>query len=414
MSADPHPPPWAELGSAYRSVKVLAGGELGVATKDHLVTIFGAARTVVHLDLEGRLHRAWLGDRSYQRGLDGRVRRVTFEGEGRDRSIAIEIVSPGLAAGVFAQIGELVAAAHAALPADVEPVVAETLALALGAFAPSAVEGEAAKFRAAYDPIPILPPDRNRALVIQLTSGCSWNRCTFCHLYRDTRFSMKTPESLADHIGRVLGVVGRALPLRRGVFLGQANALVIARDKLLPLIDVVNAELRRASAPAAFRSLSAFVDAFSSPKRVEEWAELRQRGLESVSLGLESGSDDVLATLGKPAESAGAVRLVEQLREAGIGVGVIVLAGAGGARWQERHVGATVEVIARMGLRKGDRVYLSPLQVEQGSGFQAAFQELGTLCLAEIEAQANSIRAGLRAAGVSVPVARYDIRRFVY
>ena len=75
------------------------------------------------------------------------------------------------------------------------------------------------------------------------------------------------------------------------------------------------------------------------------------------------------------------------LDAAGVGVGVIVLAGAGGERWADRHVGATVDAIARMDLRKGDRVYLSPLQVEPGSRFQAAFQDLGTLCLAEIDAQ---------------------------
>ncbi|MCC6903467.1 MAG: radical SAM protein [Polyangiaceae bacterium] len=397
-----------ELGSAYREVLSLAGGELGIARKAHLVSLFGGKTTLVHLDLEGRTHRAWLGESSYQRGLDGRVRRVRVDREHGERSLAIEVLPGTEGERVLAEARALVDAVVRALPQAADPFVVEVLRRAQTHQA--AVEAE--RFLAAYDPIPILPPDCHRALVVQLTSGCSWNRCTFCHLYRDARFAMKSPPALAEHVRRVLGLLGRALPLRRGVFLGQANALVMTRDKLLPLLDVVHREL--AGADAQLASLSAFVDAFSSPKRTEEWSELRARGVEGVSLGLESGCDDVLATLGKPAESAGATRLVEQLHEAGIAVGVIVLCGAGGKRWQARHVEATVDTVARMRLRKGDRVYLSPLHVEPGSRFAASLGELGALSQSEIEAQSVELGARLRQAGVTVPIARYDIRRFVY
>lgn len=396
-----------ELGSAYREVVTLAGGELGVARKHHLVSLFGGKSTLVHLDLEGRLHRAWLGDRSYQRGLDGRIRRVTV-GPADERTIELDVLVPAECEGVLAEVRALVDGVAAALPRGADPALAEVLSRAQGYRA--ALEAE--RFRAAYDPIPILPPDRGRALLVQLTSGCSWNRCTFCHLYRDARFAMKSPEALTEHIRRVLALVGRALPLRRGVFLGQANALVMTRDKLLPLLDVVRREL--AGASAELTSLAAFVDAFSSPKRTEEWAELRARGVESVSLGLESGSDEVLCTLGKPAESSAALALVEQLHEAGVGVGVIVLSGAGGERWQAQHVATTVDTIASMKLGKGDRVYLSPLHVEPGSRFATALGELGALSRQAIEAQSAELRTRLRQAGVTVPIARYDIRRFVY
>lgn len=397
-----------ELGSAYREVVTLAGGELGAARRDHLVSLFSGKTTLVHLDLEGRLHRAWLGERSYQRGLDGRIRRVTVRRSHGERTITLDVLSHASGESVLAEVRALAARVAAALPDGADPDLLEILRRAQD-------QGEALwaeRFRAAYDPIPILPPDRGRALLVQLTSGCSWNRCTFCHLYRDARFAMKSPEALTEHIRRVLSLVGRALPLRRGVFLGQANALVMTRDKLLPLLDVVRREL--AGANADLTSLAAFVDAFSSPKRSEEWAELRARGVESLSLGLESGSAEVLHTLGKPAEPSGALALVEQLHEASIGVGVIVLCGAGGERWQAQHMAATVGAIAGMKLGQGDRVYLSPLHVEPGSRFEAAQRELGKLSRIEIEHQAAELRAHLRHAGVTVPIARYDIRRFVY
>lgn len=404
-----------EVGSAYRELLVLDAGELGVARKDHLLSLFAGKDELVHLDLDGRLHRAWLGGSSYQRGLDGRVRRVALQGEGDARSLSIELLPPGEAARVLGRVGELVGRAASALPPGAAVSLTEPLARALEQVGPQAREREAERFAETYQPIPILPPDQTRALVIQLTSGCSWNRCTFCHLYRDATFALKTPDALREHVRRVLELVGRGLPLRRGVFLGQANALVVAQEKLLPLFDVVHAELRRAGAPGSMASFAAFIDAFSRPKSVAELAELRARGLTSVSLGLESGSDEVLGQLGKPAEAEGAIALVDSLHAAGVGVGVIVLVGAGGKRLAEGHVAATVDSLARMRLGRGDRVYLSPLVVvEPGSAFAKSLTNLGALSATEIAEQAARIRAGLRAAGVSVPIALYDIRRFVY
>ncbi|MBE7483931.1 MAG: radical SAM protein [Polyangiaceae bacterium] len=403
-----------EIGSAYRELLVLVDAELALGRKDHLLSLFAGEEDLVHLDLEGRLHRAWLGGSSFQRGLDGRVRQVSIARHGTERSLAIQLLPDADAGRVLERVGELVHRAAGALRASVDEGIAEPLRRAVEQLGAAARAAEAERYRAVYQPIPILPPDQNRALVLQLTSGCSWNRCTFCHLYRDVSFSLKTPDALRAHVRGVLGLVGRALPLRRGVFLGQANALVVAQDKLLPLLDVVQAELASAGAPASLASLSAFIDAFSKPKSVAELAELRARGLTGVSLGLESGSDEVLATLGKPAESAAAVELAASLHAAGVGLGVIVLVGAGGQRLAERHVEATVDVIARMRLGRGDRVYLSPLHLEHGSAFERSLTLQGALSSGQIREQAGELREKLRAAGVSVPIALYDIRRFVY
>lgn len=403
-----------EVGSAYRDLLVLADGELALARKDHLLSLFVGREDLVHFDLEGRLHRGWLGGSSFQRGLDGRVRQVSITRDGAERSLSIQVLPDADVDRVLERVGELVRRVATALPAGADADLAEPLRRAVAQLGAAARTAEAARYRAVYQPIPILPPDQSRALVLQLTSGCSWNRCTFCHLYRDVSFSLKTPDALRAHVRGVLGLLGRALPLRRGVFLGQANALVVAQDKLLPLLDVVRDELASAGAPASLASMSAFIDAFSRRKSVAELAELRARGLTGVSLGLESGSDEVLATLGKPAESAAAVELAGSLHAAGVGLGVIVLVGAGGKRLAARHVEETVDVIARMQLGRGDRVYLSPLHVEHGSAFEKSLTLQGAPSPGQIREQAGELRDQLRAAGVRVPIALYDIRRFVY
>ena len=402
-----------EIGPAYREVLPLGAGGLVLARKEHLLSLFAPGGDLLHLDLEGRLHRAWIDGDSYQRGLDGRVRRVAIERGDAFRALAIEILPDGVAAPLLARVAGLVHAAATALPAHAPASLAGPLARARR-WDPARYQDEGRLFATTYDPIPILPPDQNRALVLQLTSGCSWNRCTFCHLYRDATFSLKTPEALRAHIRSVLALVGRALPLRRGLFLGQANALVIAQDKLLPLLDVVREEMERVAAPRAFSTLAAFIDSFTRAKTEDELRALRERGLMSVALGLESGSAEVLAGLGKPAEAEAAIALAHVLRAAGIGLGIIVLAGAGGKKLGAEHLATTVETIAAMAPARGDRIYLSPLVVHPGSAYVARSGVLAPLTPAELAHEAEEFRTRLRTAGVTVPIALYDIRRFIY
>lgn len=401
-----------EIGRAYHTVLPL-GADLVVARRDVTLGIF-SGEDRVHLDLEGRLHRAWLGGSSYQRGLDGRVRRVHVGREpDASRWLDIDVLDATRATPVIDRTRAIVESAVRAARqvAAIPDAIAEPLARA-AAWDGARYAAELQRFAAVYRPIPILPPDQNRALVVQVTEGCSFNRCTFCHLYRDVRFRLRPPEELRHHVRSVLELCGRALPLRHGVFLGQANALVVEQAKLLEAIRVVKGEL---DAPGRW-PLGAFVDSFTRPKTAEELVELRELGLESVALGLESGSGAVLQGLGKPLEVAAAIDLVHALGDANIRRGVIVLVGAGGAGLAAEHVASTVDAIARMHLGRRDRVYLSPLHVHPGSAYEACMRADGLAALdgAALALQAESLRDGLRARGVTSPIALYDIRRFIY
>ena len=292
--------------------------------------------------------------------------------------------------------------------AELPPEVAEPLERAL-AWDLARYREELEHFRRVYQPIPILPPDQNRALVVQITEGCSFNRCTFCHLYRDVRFRMRPPDELRRHVRAVRELFGRALSLRRGVFLGQANALVVEQEKLVAAIGVVREELGEGP-------LGSFIDSFTRPKTLAELQQLHELGLDSVALGLESGSAEVLTGLGKPVEVDAAVELIHGVGQAGIRRGVIVLVGAGGRRFAGAHVDGTVAAIAAMQLGRRDRVYLSPLHVIPGSGYEQRMRQdaLEPLSTRELDEQAAELRTRLRKSGVAAPIALYDIRRFIY
>jgi len=145
---------------------------------------------------------------------------------------------------------------------------------------------------------------------------------------------------------------------------------------------------------------------------------LRHRGLNRVYVGLETGHDPLLGFLEKPGTSADAVELVRRLKGAGIGVGIIILVGAGGRRYAAAHVAATLAVLRRMPLDAGDFIYLSPLVLERTASHARAAQEAGMVPLspAELRDQGAALMAGIRTLGFrSFPrVATYDICDFLY
>jgi radical SAM superfamily enzyme YgiQ (UPF0313 family) len=248
---------------------------------------------------------------------------------------------------------------------------------------------------------------------VRVTEGCSWNACTFCRLYRDVPFRWKSLDELAAHLAALRAYFGRSIVLRRYVFLGDANALCLAHDRLRPLVEAVSRDL--SGAP-----LFSFVDAWTGQRKaVAEWRDYAALGLRRVYVGLETGDRGLLAWLEKPGEPQDAVDLVGALHEAGIAAGVIVLLGAGGERFAEAHVASTAEALTAMRLGSDDLVYFSEYVDEPGLAYgrrAAGVPDLQPLLPARNAELRRSILAGFRPADLARPprTATYDIKEFVY
>ena len=100
----------------------------------------------------------------------------------------------------------------------------EVLAAA-AAFDARAARADVARFQTIYRDIPILPPDQYSSLVLAATDGCRYNQCTFCGFYRDMQFHAKSVAEFQAHVQAAMAYHGHGLALRRGIFLGQADAL---------------------------------------------------------------------------------------------------------------------------------------------------------------------------------------------
>jgi hypothetical protein len=375
-------------------------------------TTLGLPGRSASFDAAGRLLRASAATRSVRRTLDNRF--VEKRKTGRHAwSYARRELECGERAALLEGLAQDARAVRAGLPAGEAELAARLTAVL--AWTPARLEAEAARFAAAYRPVPILPPDQYRALVVQLTEGCAHNRCAFCELYRDRPYHVKRGGEFSAHLAAVRGFFGAGLALRRGLFLGDANALILPLPRLLEALDRIEAELGPAWTGAG---VSAFTDAFGGLHRsVETFRALAARGLRRVYLGLESGSDALLRFLDKPATAPEAVALVERLHAAGIRVGAIVMLGLGGDRHAAAHLADSRKVLEAMRLRAGDILYLSPLVAAPGSPYAARCEAAGIHALDDdgLEAQRQALAALFPPGTPDRPkVAVYDIRDFLY
>lgn len=413
----------------------LATGKMALINgRPESTTLMLDAQTMFTFDAAGRLHGAFVQGSTLRRslanailekrpgpraGLSSRLRRFLTPAEVQ----ALEQQAYAAAADVLAHVQN-----QSQAPAAILTALARIVS-----YDYDKLEAERAVYERLYKPVTILPPDQYLALYLQATEGCSYDACSFCGFYRDRRFHVKTLAEFRAHMAAVRDFFGEALTLRRSIFLGDANALMIPQAALLPLLDAVNTEfviappgltgaaLRawKAAHPQHLQGIYSFVDAFSTRRKTAaEWRALADRGLRRAYIGLETGDPALLRFLGKPNTPAEAQTLVAILKEAGIAVGLIVLVGAGGETYQEAHIAATTRLINALPLDASDLVYFSELMDYPTATYEAQAATAGVrlLTASEVEEQSRRLRAGLRAGGRSgVPkVSLYDIREFIY
>jgi len=359
-------------------------------------------------DLAGRPYALVRESGTYRRALDGRFlrkREATADGP----RVRERLTAAGGAPVVAAARDEATAALRALEAAGGAGEAVERLR-AVVAMDEAALARDAARFLAVCGPVGILPPDQYLSLVVRITEGCSWDACTFCSLYEGMPFRVRTRREVARHVDALQAYFGASIALRRAVFLGDANALSLSPDRLLPLLDTVAEAFPR-------RPLYSFVDAWTGSRKAEtQWRACRERGLRRVYVGLETGDPRLLERLGKPGAPEDAVRLVASLHDAGVAAGVIVLLGAAGADRAEAHVRGTADVLAAMRLGRDDIVYFSEYVSgaarRTGSANASATEMPGEAVASERRAIASAF---LGAHGGEKPrLASYDLREFTY
>mgnify|MGYP002640418767 CR=1 FL=1 len=188
-----------------------------------------------------------------------------------------------------------------------------------------------------YDGILYRPPSESQSLLIQMTVGCSYNRCSFCAMYDESEFHLKPIESVLEDIEE-----GISYRFRR-VFLCDGDALIAP----MPYLEKVMSAIKE-SMPTVER-IGIYGDPRSILKKsVEELRRLKELGLGIIYHGIESGDEATLKAINKGVTVEETVAAGLRVKEAGIQYSAIVLLGIAGRTRSLEHARATAAVLNRI------------------------------------------------------------------
>ena len=216
------------------------------------------------------------------------------------------------------------------------------------------------------------PPSEARSLILQVTNGCSWNRCTFCEMYTQPQkqFRLK-PQA---EIEQELEAVARSGAAVRRVFLADGDAMTLSIRRLKMILQAVNRFL-----PGVQRVSSYCLPRNLKNKTAGQLAELAALGLRLYYVGCESGDDLVLERVNKVETFETSFSALGKIKAAGAKSSVMILNGMGGVKYSEQHA---VNSARLMNAAQPD--YLSTLVVSfpagtdrYQQGFQGEFEALG-------------------------------------
>jgi biotin synthase-like enzyme len=226
---------------------------------------------------------------------------------------------------------------------------------------------------------PIRPPSEATSLLIRATRNCPWNKCAFCHTYRDTKFELRPVDEIKADIQEAKDVADqiRELSWKHGeggrisksvvnliyghdevysdtvrstaawlyyggesVFIQDANSIIMKTDDLVEILSFIKDKF-----PSVNRITSYCRSKTAARKTVEEFTMMKSAGLSRIHIGMESGYDPLLKFVKKGVTAALHIEGGRNIKESGISLCEYVMPGLGGDRWSTEHAEETARVI---------------------------------------------------------------------
>ena len=172
------------------------------------------------------------------------------------------------------------------------------------------------------------PPSEARSLILQVTSGCSWNKCAFCDMYASKTFNIKPLHEIENEVETVANSNYKF----NKIFLADGDAMVLSANKLLAILNSINENLPRVRRISSYAKPKDIAN-----KTVEELKELKSAGLNLLYVGIESGDNQVLKNINKGETYQSTLEGLQKAKDAEIKLSVMILNGLGGKELSKQH-----------------------------------------------------------------------------
>ena len=193
------------------------------------------------------------------------------------------------------------------------------------------------------------PPAEANSIIIQATLGCSFNKCTFCTMYESKEFVERPLEEVFLDIDNMATSYNDA----NKMFLADGDALAIKTNQLVKILDYAYSKFPK------LRRVSVYASAFNlHDKSLDELKLLKEKGLNLIYYGIESGSFEVLKKIQKPISNEKMCDGLAKAYDAGIKTSVTVILGVAGKKYSKLHIEQTAKILNQIKI-----TYLSTLQL---------------------------------------------------
>jgi radical SAM superfamily enzyme YgiQ (UPF0313 family) len=186
-----------------------------------------------------------------------------------------------------------------------------------------------------YEGIIIRPPSEAYSLLLQVTVGCSHNKCTFCGTYRTKKFKIKLMDIIKSDLEEAssCGYVEK-------VFLCDGDALIIPQERLEDILNLIKVKLPTVSRIGTYANVKSILR-----KSSQELKRLKDLGLKIIYLGVETGNRDLLKKIQKGAGYEQMAEASSRIKRAGILLSVTVILGVGGIEKSIEHAMDTAALL---------------------------------------------------------------------
>ncbi len=209
--------------------------------------------------------------------------------------------------------------------------------------------------------------------LLEVTIGCSHNKCSFCTMYRKTPFRMSPIEHIKEDL-QELKSYGKKI---ERIYLVNADPFVLSADKLITIANLIHEYLPEIKTITCYASIKNIMN-----KSIDDLKKLRALGFNQLHIGLETAYEPALKMMNKGFTNADAYEQLGKLKEAGFEYDALLMLGVAGKNAGIINTVATIKLLSKF---KPYMVSIMPTSVTPGSELEAICDSGEYVELSELE-----------------------------